>query len=95
MIQTVEAVVDAIGQVRLLGVVIVDAPRRALVTVLEEPATVPGEAALLAEPTATVVTPAYLEKYAPMMARMEMTAKGMAAEYAQAIRVRPTKILAW
>ncbi len=49
MIQTVEAVVDANGRVRLLGVVRVDAPRRALVTVLEEPAAVPGEAALLAE----------------------------------------------
>ena len=50
MIQTVEAVVDASGRVRLLGEVRVDGPRRALVTVLEEPAAVPGEAALLAEP---------------------------------------------
>jgi hypothetical protein len=50
MIQTVEAVVDATGRVRLLGEVRVDAPRRALVTVLDEPAAVPGEAALLAEP---------------------------------------------
>jgi hypothetical protein len=49
MIQTVEAVVDADGQVRLLGEVHVPSPRRALVTVLEEPAAVPGEAALLAE----------------------------------------------
>ena len=37
------------GQVRLLGPVSVDTPRRALVTVLEEPAVGPGEAALLAE----------------------------------------------
>jgi hypothetical protein len=44
-------VVDANGRVRLLGEVRVDAPRRALVTVLEEPAAVPGEAALLAEST--------------------------------------------
>jgi len=50
MIQTVEAVVDASGRVRLLGEVRVTGPRRALVTVLEEPAAVPGEAALLAEP---------------------------------------------
>jgi hypothetical protein len=50
MIQTVEAVIDASGQVRLLGEVRVDAPRRALVTILDEPAAVPGEAALLAEP---------------------------------------------
>jgi len=49
MIQTVEAVVDASGRVRLLGEVCVPGPRRALVTVLEEPAVVPGEAALLAE----------------------------------------------
>lgn len=45
MIQTVEAVIDANGCVRLLGEVRVDSPRRALVTVLEEPAAVPGEAA--------------------------------------------------
>jgi len=50
MIQTVEAVVDASGRVRLLGEVSVPGPRRALVTVLEEPAVVPGQAALLAEP---------------------------------------------
>jgi hypothetical protein len=49
MIQTVEAVVDATGRVRLLGEVRVDGPRPALVTVLEEPAAMPGEAALLAE----------------------------------------------
>jgi len=49
MIQTVEAVVDASGKVQLLGEVSVPGPRRALVTVLEEPAVVPGEAALLAE----------------------------------------------
>jgi len=49
MIQTVEAVVDEQGRVRLLGPVEVDGLRRALVTVLDEPAEVPGEAALLAE----------------------------------------------
>ena len=49
MIQTVEAVIDEEGRVQLLGVVQVASPRRALVTVLEEPATVSGEAALLAE----------------------------------------------
>ena len=49
MIQTVEAVVDTGGRVHLLGEVHVDGPRRALVTVLDEPAAVPGEAALLAE----------------------------------------------
>ena len=51
MIQTVEAVIDATGCVRLLGAVRVDSTRRAraLVTVLEEPAAVPDEAALLAQ----------------------------------------------
>jgi hypothetical protein len=49
MIQTVEAVINTDGQVRLLGEVHVDGPRRAFVTVLEEPAAVPGETALLAE----------------------------------------------
>jgi hypothetical protein len=49
MIQTVEAVVDGQGRVRLLGPVQVEGLRRALVTVLDEPAEVPGEAALLAE----------------------------------------------
>jgi len=49
MIRTVEAVVDSAGRVRLLGEVRVASPRRALVTVLEEPASMPGEAALLAE----------------------------------------------
>ncbi len=49
MIQTVEAVIDQTGQVRLIGEIHVAGPRRALVTVLEEPAALPGEAALLAE----------------------------------------------
>ena len=49
MIQTVEAVVDAAGRVQLLAKISVAGPRRALVTILEEPAVVPGEAALLAE----------------------------------------------
>ena len=49
MIQTVEAVVDAAGRVQLLAEVHITGPRRALVTVLEEPPAVPGETALLAE----------------------------------------------
>lgn len=54
MIQTVEAVIDESGHVRLLGEVRVDAPRRAFVMVLEEPPAVPGEAPLLAEPALAV-----------------------------------------
>ena len=49
MIQTVEAVVDSDGRVRLLGEVRVTGSRRALVTVLDEAAAIPGEAALLSE----------------------------------------------
>lgn len=49
MIQTVEAIIDADGQVRLLADLNVPGPRRALVTVLDESAIIPGEAALLAE----------------------------------------------
>jgi len=49
MIQTVEAVVDADGRIWLLGELQGTGPRRALVTVLEEPAVMPGESAVLAE----------------------------------------------
>ncbi len=54
MIQTVEAVVDNAGRVHLLGEVHITGPRRPLVTVLEEPAAVPGETALLAEASLAV-----------------------------------------
>ena len=43
MIQTVEAIIEIDGQVRLLGEVVIAGPRRALVTVLEEAASVPEE----------------------------------------------------
>jgi hypothetical protein len=50
MIQTLEAVVDEQGQVRLLQAVNLSAPRRALVVILEEePAGAVAETALLSE----------------------------------------------
>lgn len=49
MIQSVEAVVDTDGTIRLLSEIHVVSPRRAIVTVLDEPALIPGESALLAE----------------------------------------------
>ena len=50
MIQTVEAVVDKEGHVRLLERVYLSEARRAFVTILEEdPGTIAGEAALLGE----------------------------------------------
>lgn len=50
MVQAVEAVVDTAGRVRLLGPVQVDRPRRAVLTILDDPAEVPNETALLSEP---------------------------------------------
>jgi hypothetical protein len=50
MIQTVEAIVDEQGKVRLLERIQLAAPRRALVTILdEEPAQLADETALLSE----------------------------------------------
>ena len=49
MIKTVEAVIDEKGQVRLLESINLPAARRALVTILEEPATIISETALLSE----------------------------------------------
>ena len=49
MIQTIEAVIDPDGRIRLLGEFQIASPRRALVTVLDEAAAIPGETALLAE----------------------------------------------
>ena len=49
MIQTVEAVIDSMGRVKLLEPLAIPVPRRALVTILEEPALRPHETALLAQ----------------------------------------------
>jgi hypothetical protein len=49
MIQTVEALIDENGSVSLLEEVHLPAPRRALVTILEQPATDKTETALLSE----------------------------------------------
>lgn len=51
MIQTLEAVIDEHGTVRLLKDVQLPTSRRALVTILEEPSIAPpSETALLSEP---------------------------------------------
>jgi hypothetical protein len=49
MIETVEAVVDDQGRVRLLQPVRLGSSRRALVVILEEPGVIGDEAALLSE----------------------------------------------
>jgi PPOX class probable F420-dependent enzyme len=54
-----------------------------------------GEATLLTEPASTAMSPEYLAKYAAFIAQMQWTPEGMAATYSQAIRVQPTRFLAW
>ena len=49
MIQTIEAVIDEKGQVQLLESINLPSARRALVMILEEPATSATETALLSE----------------------------------------------
>lgn len=49
MIKTVEAVIDEKGHVQLLEAINLPSTRRALVTILEEPATNISETALLSE----------------------------------------------
>jgi hypothetical protein len=53
MIKTVEAVIDEKGHVRLLESINLPTARRALVTILEEPATSISETALLSEQALT------------------------------------------
>ena len=49
MLRALEAVVDEQGTVHLLEALTLPQARRALVTILEEPPTIPQEAALLSE----------------------------------------------
>jgi hypothetical protein len=49
MFQTIEAIVDEKGAVRLLETVHLPEARRALVTILEDQAEIPDETALLSE----------------------------------------------
>lgn len=58
-------------------------------------ALVEGETELLSEPTAAVAPAAYFEKYAASIAAFGWTREGMAAEYVQPIRMRPTRFLGW
>ena len=54
-----------------------------------------GEAELLAQPSAEVASPAYVQKYAEGIQSLGMTPESMTAEYGQPIRFRPAKILSW
>jgi PPOX class probable F420-dependent enzyme len=59
----------------------------------EDVVIVEGEAELLAAGTVDSTLPAYAEKYAQLMERINTSPEKMAAEYNQAIRVTPTRFL--
>ncbi|HEY0737114.1 MAG TPA: TIGR03667 family PPOX class F420-dependent oxidoreductase [Herpetosiphonaceae bacterium] len=54
-----------------------------------------GQATLLEESTSEVMPPEYVEKYSAQIAAFQWTPEGMAAEYSQAIRIQPTRFIAW
>jgi PPOX class probable F420-dependent enzyme len=54
-----------------------------------------GRAELLDRPTAEVVPPAHLEKYAERMAEIGLTADEYVATYSQVIRIVPSHYLGW
>lgn len=56
---------------------------------------VEGEADLLAEPSAAVAGHAYFEKHADLMPAWGLTREALVAKFAQPIRLRPTRVLAW
>ncbi|MBV9614600.1 MAG: pyridoxamine 5'-phosphate oxidase family protein, partial [Ktedonobacteraceae bacterium] len=58
-----------------------------------DPITIEGIATLLAPGQVDVTSAAYVEKYDERIKRMGFTPEQMAAEYSQAIRVRPTRVL--
>ncbi|MBO0789663.1 MAG: hypothetical protein J2P36_01765, partial [Ktedonobacteraceae bacterium] len=53
-----------------------------------------GTAELIDDPQISVKLPAYLEKYGALIQSRGWTPESMAADYSQAIRVTPTKIIA-
>ena len=58
----------------------------------EDVVIVEGEATLLPAGTVTSALPAFVEKYAQLMARIETTPEAMAASYTQAIQVLPRRV---
>jgi PPOX class probable F420-dependent enzyme len=54
-----------------------------------------GRADVLAAPTAEVMPPAHLEKYADRLAAIGLTADTYAATYSQVIRIEPDHYLGW
>jgi PPOX class probable F420-dependent enzyme len=54
-----------------------------------------GESELLAEPAATVVPPAYVEKYRQGIRQLGVDEGAMFARYSQAVRVTPKRFVHW
>jgi PPOX class probable F420-dependent enzyme len=54
-----------------------------------------GTATLVDEPGLKASMPAYAKKYDALLKRMGMSATQMAASYSQAIRITPTRFIAW
>jgi PPOX class probable F420-dependent enzyme len=54
-----------------------------------------GEATLLPEPASTLPLGPYLDKYAALLQEMQWEPSAMVADYSQAIRIRPTRLLRW
>lgn len=54
-----------------------------------------GQVTLLDEPTSALITPEYVAKYSAQIAAFQWTPESMAAEYSQAIRIQPTRFIAW
>ena len=59
----------------------------------EDVVIVEGEAELLPAGTVDSTLPAYVEKYAQLMRRIDTSPEKMAADYSQAIRVTPRRFL--
>lgn len=58
-----------------------------------DPITIEGTATLLAPGTVDATSPLYLAKYSEGIKGLGSTPEKMAAEYSQAIRITPTKVL--
>ncbi len=58
-----------------------------------DPITIEGTATLLAPGVTETTQAAYIEKYGEHIKQIGFTPEGMAAEYSQAIRIQPTRVV--
>jgi PPOX class probable F420-dependent enzyme len=61
----------------------------------DEVVIVEGTAELVDDTSLSAAVPAYVAKYGALIQQIGMTPESMAAEYAQAIRVTPTRFISW